>query len=107
MVSLKDFLKIAKVNGVDKYIFLDSQGKIIANTMKHPGRSSHMVFNCGRNISAIGRSNLKYVVFSKKDGKDILIFPVGNYTLGVVKQQSIGSQLVAKAVLVFLGMGPK
>ncbi|SMC69110.1 hypothetical protein SAMN02746065_10782 [Desulfocicer vacuolatum DSM 3385] len=104
MVALRDFLQIAGVEGVDKYIFLDSRGKILVNTMKHPATSSTMVFNCGRNLSLIGRSNFKYVVFSKRDGKNILIFPVGKYTLGVVKQQGIKNQVVADAVLVFLNI---
>ena len=102
MVSLRDFLQITKVDGVSKYIFLDSQGKIVVNTMKHPGRSSNVVFNCGRNISTIGRNNFKYAVFFQEDGRDILIFPVGNHTLGVVKEQSIDRQVMVDAVLAFL-----
>ena len=96
-----EFLQIAKVKGVDQYILLDNRGKIMATTMKHAEQVSHMVFNCGQNISTIGRSNFKYAVFSKKNGKDILIFPVGNYTLGMVKQKNIAAQVVVDAVFMF------
>ena len=101
MKLLDEFLKIAKVKGVDKYILLDNRGKILACTMLNPGRTSHMIFSCGRNISAIGKSNFKYAVFFKKNQKNIFIFPVGNHTLGVIKQKNIENQVLVDAVLTF------
>lgn len=97
---------VKRINGVAGYILLDSKGKIITrNTdLQTPEQISKMVYSCGRNLFSVGKKYFKYASFSRKNNKDILIFPVGNYYLGVVKQAGIGNYETASAVMEFLNV---
>lgn len=96
------FLQISKIKGVDEYIFMDSRGNIVAHDIKDSQKVSEMVFACGQNICAIGRDKFKYAVFSRKNKRDIIIFPVGNYLLGVVKYEKAESLVLVDIILKFL-----
>ncbi len=98
MIFSEDFLQISMIQGVDQYIFLDNKGDIAAHEMQDPQRASKMVFSCGQNIRAVGKNNFQYAVFSRKNKKDIIIFPVGNYSLGVVKQKDTDSFVLVDQV---------
>lgn len=97
---------VKRIDGVGGYILLDSKGKIIAHDedMKAPGKLSKMVYSCGRRLSSVGKKYLKYASFSRAKNRDILIFPVGNYYLGVVKETGIVDFEAAGAVMEFLNV---
>lgn len=102
MVFSENFLQISKIEGVDQYIFIDDQGNIAAQDIKDPLNISAMVFSCGQNICAVGRDKFKYAVFSRENKKNVLIFPVGNYLLGVVKQADTETLVLVNRILKFL-----
>ena len=102
MIFPELFLEISKIEGVDEYIFMDNFGNIAAHDIKDPQKVSGMVFSCGRNIRAVGKDNFKYAIFSRKNKKDIIIFPVGNYFLGVVKQKKTETLVLVNMILKFL-----
>jgi hypothetical protein len=95
-------LEISKIEGVDEYIFMDNRGNIAAHDIKDSQKVSGMVFSCGQNICAIGRDKFKYAIFSRKNKQDIIIFPVGNYFLGVVKQKKTEPLVLVDIILKFL-----
>jgi len=97
---------VKRIEGVDGYILLDGQGKVIAcnDDMKAPETFSKMVYACGRSLSSVGKKYFKYASFSRAHNQDILIFPVGNYYLGVVKQAGIRNFKTARAVREFLNV---
>ena len=97
-----DLIKISKVKGVAHYIFVDTQGDVIAHNMKEYQKIGHMISFCGKQSFAIGKRRLKFLIFSRKNQKDLLIFPVGNYYLGVIKQKGIKTVELADNVLFFL-----
>ncbi len=102
MIFSEKFLQISMVQGVDQYILLDNRGNIIAHEIKDPQKASEMVFSCGRNIRNVGKNRFQYAVFSRKNKKDIIIFPIGNYSLGVVKQEEADTFVLVDIILKFL-----
>lgn len=102
MIFPEKFLQISEIPGIDQYIFLDPKGNIAAHDIKNPKKVSEMVFSCGQNIRAISRKKFKYAVFSRKNKKNIIIFPVGNYFLGVVKQKQADTLVLADTIVKFL-----
>ena len=102
MIFPEIFLQISKIKGVDGYIFMDNQGNIAAQDIKDSQKVSGMVFACGQNIYAIGKGQFKYAIFSRKNKRDIIIFPVGNYFLGVVKQKKTETLVLVDIILKFL-----
>ncbi|WDP92977.1 MAG: roadblock/LC7 domain-containing protein [Desulfobacter sp.] len=95
---------VKRINGVDGYILLDGKGNILAHNddMKAPEKLSRMVYFCGRKLSVIGKKYFKYASFSRQNNRNVLIFPVGNYYLGVIKQTGIRNFRAASAVMEFL-----
>ncbi len=102
MFFSEKFLQIAGIEGVDQYIFTDPEGKIAAHDIKDPQKVSALVFSCGQNIRTIGNKTFRYAVFSRENKKDIIIFPVGNYSLGVVKQKDTQTLVLVDNILNFL-----
>jgi hypothetical protein len=102
MLPCEAFLQIAAVTGVDQYIVVDHKGQIVVHDITDPERLAGMVFSCGRNAYAIGKTQLKYVLFPRKNQKNFFIFPVGNYYLGVIKEHSIDNLVLIDNVATFL-----
>ncbi|MFH2090912.1 MAG: roadblock/LC7 domain-containing protein [Pseudomonadota bacterium] len=97
-----DLIKISKIPGVDHYILVDLQGEVIAHNIKDYQQIGPMISFCGKQSFSIGKNRLKFLIFSRKSQKDLLIFPVGNYYLGVIKQNKIQAVELADNVLIFL-----
>ncbi|NOX33811.1 MAG: roadblock/LC7 domain-containing protein [Deltaproteobacteria bacterium] len=102
MAEIEELKQISRVKGVDQYIIVDQNGKLLAHDIKNPQKASAMVSSCGKNSFAIGKTRLEYVVFSRENKKNIFIFPIGNYYLGVVKQKSINNIAMADNIIKFL-----
>ncbi|MBU2455710.1 MAG: hypothetical protein KJ668_20575 [Proteobacteria bacterium] len=77
-------------------------GKIAAHAIKDPKKAAQIVFTCGKNLYAIGKTRLKCVIFSRENQKNFFIFPVGNYYLGVIKSDNMNNIILADTVIKFL-----
>ncbi len=97
---------VARVTGVDQYILVDHHGRIVTHDMEEPERISRMVHTSGQRLSALGRANFMYVAFSRRNNRNLLIFPVGIYHLGVIKQPDMDNAQVAGAVMECLNTHP-
>ncbi len=102
MVTLQDILQIRDIQGVDEYILVNHKGQVMAHDIEQPEQVAKMVLVCAQNSWAIAKTRLKYTIFSRKSKKDILIFPVGNFNLGVVKHQTMNDMIFASKVIQFL-----
>ena len=100
--ALEKFLQISKVSGVDQYILVDQKGKITAHDIKDSEKTADMVFSYGQNSFSINKSKSQYLIFSRKNQKNIFIFPVGNYYLGVIKSKFIDDSALADNIIKFL-----
>ena len=97
---------VKRIKGVEEFIVLDGKGNPLAynSDMGAPEKLSKMVFFCGRKLSKIGRQYFKFASFSRQNNRDVLIFPVGGYYLGVIKQSVAGNFETATAVMEFLNV---
>ena len=102
MATRKDFMKISTLTGVEGYILVDSQAKIAVQDIKDPQTMARITFSCGQNCFAIGRTQFKYLFFSRKNQKDFFIFPLGKYYLGVVKQGHADNSILVDTILKFI-----
>lgn len=102
MATIKDLIAICKVAGVDQFIFVNGKGSIAAHNIKNPAPAAKVVLNCGKNSSTISKTDFKYLVFSRKNKKSFLIFPVGNYYLGVIKDSSFSDNELVENLIIFI-----
>jgi len=99
MMIENKFSEILKIPGVDQYIFVDKKGNIAAHEINSPEKAAKAVHFCGKRSQAFGKDKLRCILFSRNNQKDLLIFPVGNYYLGVVKQESMNSIALADNII--------
>lgn len=102
MATLKEFIEISKVAGVDQYILVDKNGNIAAGAIENPQNAAGVIFACGQNLYSLGKTRVKQVIFSMKNQKNLFIFPVGSYYLGVIKQTHINNADLADNIANFL-----
>ncbi|MCF6246354.1 MAG: roadblock/LC7 domain-containing protein [Desulfobacula sp.] len=102
MPDIKNLKKIETLEGVEQYIVTDHDGSIIAKKANTPDTMARIVCLCGKSFHAIGKSNFKHAVFSRKNKKNLFVFPVGKYYLGVIKQKEIENFIMIDAIVNFL-----
>lgn len=102
MPDSESFASILTVPGVDQYILVDRNGKILSQAMAESQKMAELVCFCGLNAQAIGKINFRYLAFSLENQGHFFIFPVGKYYLGVIKQKDIGDAALVDTILQFL-----
>ena len=102
MTLSENLLQISQIKGVDQYIIVDHTGKSAGHDISDPHKASEMVFSCGKTIQIIGKNRFRYALFSRKNNKSILIFPVGTYFLGVVQKRGADPQILLNLILKFI-----
>ncbi len=98
------FSIIGRIKGVHGYIVVDGKGNLMAHDMEAPGKIVKAVSSCGNRLRALGHRNFKYVSLSRRSKKNILIFPVGNFFLGVEKQSHVSDFEASEAVMEFINV---
>ena len=93
---------IGRVEGVDNYVLVDDRGNILTHDMESPALFARLVHLWGQRLSTLGGKNFKYASLSRASSRDVLMFPVGNYYLGVVKQTGVDNVQLADAVMKLL-----
>jgi hypothetical protein len=98
----KKLLNLSKTVGVEQYIIVDQKGDIAAHNIKKPGEIARIILSCAKNAFAIGKPNIKYVIFPVNNQRNFFIFPAGNSYLGVIKEQNISDTTLTNNILNFL-----
>jgi len=96
------FLILSKTVGVEQYIIVDQKGDIAAHNIKKPEKIARIILSYAKNAFAIGKPNMKYVVFPGNNQKKFFVFLAGNSYLGVIKQQNISDITLTDNILNFL-----
>lgn len=96
------FNQLGKIKGVHQFVVADSNGLIIIENTTHLQELGNLVLQCGQLFTVIGKSGFKHAVFERKNLQNILIFPVGNYYLGVIKEQDIENNILINDIKRFL-----
>lgn len=102
MATIKEFAEIAEISGVKNYILVKNNGSIAARQIEEPDRIARVVLRCGKNSDAIGVPRFRYLMLARNNRENFIIFPVGNYYLGVIKEKNIDSMALVNSVLEFI-----
>lgn len=83
--------QINAIHGVEQFALVRNDGRIVTHNLPEPEAFAKMVTTCGLNALALrkplGVSHLKQIVFSRPDNRNIIIFQLFKYFLGI---QQIG-----------------
>ncbi len=99
---MNNFLKITDIEGVDQYVLVDAKGNVVAHRTDDPKQAARTVLNIGKNLYSIGKTQFKYAIFSRDNKNNLLIFPIGNRYLGVIKQKNVNNMTLINNVKKFL-----
>ena len=102
MTLYKELIEISECNGVENFLFVSSKGRVIAHNFSDYERTGPVIAFCGKLGLALGKHRLKFMTFNRSGKQDLLIFPVGNYYLAVIKEKGITSDRVGLTILQFL-----
>lgn len=102
MTEFEAFQTIIQLPGVDQYILVDSQARVIQHAMGQPDEMAEMVSVCGNCARALGQTRFRHLVFSRDRQDDFFIFPVGKYYLGVLKETSVSPSTLLDRVSGFI-----
>ncbi len=102
MATIKEFSEIGDLAGVKNYILVKNNGSVVTARIPEPDRIARIVLRCGRNSDAIGNPRFSYLLLTRENEEDFIIFPVGNYYLGVIKDKEIDNPALVKRVLEFI-----
>lgn len=91
--------KISQLKGVHAYILVNTKARIITHSIQNPDHIAPMISFCGQQARFIGKTKFKYMVFPRDSQRDLLIFPVGNFFLGVIKSKETKAKLLADGIL--------
>lgn len=100
----KRFLSsILKIPGIKRLILVDKNaGIFLTKNIENPEKLAGMISNCGSLSHLIGGKKMKFIIFSRESRNDFLIFPVGKYYLGVIKQTGMDNILLSRNIMKFL-----
>ncbi len=97
-----EFSQIKEIKGIKKYLLVKSSGRIILGDGLKSENFKGMLLACGREADLLGSTRFTVFLINRKNGEDFLIFPVGNYYLGVIKEKSADTKVLANKVIAFI-----
>ena len=90
---------IGRIRGIDNYLLVDCQGNVLTHDMETPETLSKLLHLWGQRLSTLGGKSFKFASLSRMNNRDILMFPVGNCFLGVVKKTNMDNGQLAGSVM--------
>lgn len=102
MATLSNFARIAEIKDVAYYVLVKNDGTIARHNAEQPESLAKMVLACGLNCDKIEKARFTYFVYSLGNRENYLIFPVGNYYLGVLLQTDIDVDLMVNTIIKFI-----
>lgn len=97
-----DMIKVARLEGVDRYILVDENGEVIIHNMNAYQNIGALIAQCGKQSYPIGKHRIRFLTFKRTYRNDLFIFPIGNYYLGVIKDTQIPAAELAGTILNFI-----
>ena len=102
MATLSQLEEIANVEGVSQYILIAPSGKTISQNMTKHLLISPMIKSCLTICKTIQDGQFRHLVFAQDDNRDLFLFPVGQYFLGITKEANYEADLIPTKVYNFL-----
>lgn len=99
-MNLDSLLKhIQDLKQVSQLILIDQEAGILFEKIENPKKMADMILKSSRYCQAIGKDRLSYLLFSRKNKKNLFIFPIANYYLGVIKNKDTNDRVLANNIL--------
>ncbi len=106
MVTTKDLKQVADLDGIASYLLVRRDGAVVAQNMEDAVTLASMVVVSGISCEAmeknLGGKRYRYMAIEREGGEHLLIFSLGNYFLGVIKQSSYDIEQLIDTVSAFL-----
>jgi len=106
MASAKDFNRLAQIDGVAHYILVRGDGQVISQNMDDAEILGSIIAAGGTQCDALaadmGGNRYIHLCIERESGNDLLVFSLGRYYLGILKQAESPRKEIIDKVIYFL-----
>lgn len=106
MASAKDFARLTLINGITASILVRGDGQIIGQASEEIAAYAPLIARSGAGCdslsSGMGGNRYLHLCLERESGLDILVFPLGQFYLGVLKDPDSERQEILNQVIFFL-----
>ncbi len=106
MASAKDFNRLARIDGIAHYILVRGDGQVVSQNMEDAASLGPVIAAGGTKCDALaadmGGNRYIHLCIERESGNDLLVFSLGSYYLGILKDEESQRQEVIDNVIYFL-----
>lgn len=106
MATAKDFSKLGEIDGVSKFILVRNDGNIVSKNFDDTASLSSTIIAVGKMCDSFSDdlNNRRYIHLNieRNSGENILVFSLGHYYLGIIKNSASDWVLLCDSILNFL-----
>jgi len=107
MASAEEFSKgIAAIPGIRSYLLVRKDGLLITHNLVNPEELAAAVVSSGLGAAAVksslGGSCFRYLAFARANQEKLLVFPIGNYFIGIVQDAETSAPELAAEVIQYI-----
>lgn len=107
MTTILDFVKITKLEGLKGFFLVKNDGTVVAHKGEDTESVSPVIALSGLNCIAIQTvlelEKFKYMIFSRSNKENVLIFPMRSYFLGIIKESDASTPDLIAEIKKFFG----
>lgn len=96
------FALAGRIRGIHGYALVGRQGCVTAHNMGASENLFRMIYACGRELVSLGGRKFRYASFARTGKGTILVFPFGDFFLGVVTQGDDKDSNLAREIMAVL-----
>lgn len=106
MASVKDFSRLAQIDGVTHYILVRGDGQVVSQNMDGADSLGQFIAASGTQCDTLaadmGGNRYIHLCIERESGNDLLVFSLGRYYLGILKHADGQRQEIIDNVIYFL-----
>lgn len=106
MASARDFNRLALIDGVAHYLLVRSDGQIVSQDAEDAAGLGPIITaggtTCDDLAAAMDGNRYIHLCIERKSGNDLLVFSLGRYYLGILKDEECQRQELIDKVIYFL-----
>lgn len=106
MATAKDFSRLGTIEGVAQFILVRNDGYVVSENFEDAVSLSSAIVTSGKYCDSLsdnlGGRRYIHLCIERSSGSNILVFSLGRYYLGIIKQPDSDPQTVADSILAFL-----
>ena len=106
MASARDFNRLALIDGVAQYLLVRSDGQIVSKDTEESASLGPIIAAGGTTCDALAADmdggRYIHLCIERKSGSDLVVFSLGSYYLGILKDEECSRQELIDKVIYFL-----